>query len=54
MDGHFVPNITLGPPVLKSLHKNHPDLFMDCHMMVSDPAKVFLLDIVYGRVDDGR
>lgn len=37
---HFVPNITLGFPVLESVHKNVPNIFMDCHMMVSDPAKV--------------
>lgn len=39
MDGHFVPNIVMGAPVLKSVHKNVPDIFMDCHMMVSEPAK---------------
>lgn len=38
MDGHFVPNITLGPPVLASVYKTVPNVFMDCHMMVSDPA----------------
>lgn len=39
MDGHFVPNITWGPPVLSLVHKNIPDLYMDCHMMVSDPSR---------------
>eukprot|EP00301_Raphidiophrys_heterophryoidea_P025681 c8674_g1_i1.p1 GENE.c8674_g1_i1~~c8674_g1_i1.p1 ORF type:complete len:229 (-),score=57.30 c8674_g1_i1:452-1138(-) len=38
MDGHFVPNISWGPPVIKSLRK-HTTAFFDCHMMVSDPAK---------------
>lgn len=40
MDGHFVPNITMGPPILSCVRDNVPDIFMDCHMMVSDPAKV--------------
>ncbi|WVF68187.1 ribulose-phosphate 3-epimerase [Kwoniella sp. CBS 6097] len=39
MDGHFVPNITMGPPILTWVKKNVPQIFMDCHMMVSDPAK---------------
>ena len=38
MDGHFVPNLTIGAPVVKSLRK-HTDLFMDCHLMITDPAK---------------
>ena len=36
MDGHFVPNISVGPPVVASLRK-HSDLVFDCHLMVSDP-----------------
>jgi ribulose-phosphate 3-epimerase len=40
MDGHFVPVITLGGPVVKSLRK-HPDLFLDCHLMVDNPAVLF-------------
>lgn len=40
MDGHFVPNITMGAPVLSCVKKNVPDIFMDCHMMVSNPAQV--------------
>ncbi|KAK7064312.1 Ribulose-5-phosphate 3-epimerase [Favolaschia claudopus] len=39
MDGHFVPNITMGAPVLACVSKGVPGIFMDCHMMVSDPAK---------------
>ncbi len=38
MDGHFVPNITIGAPVLKSLKKNI-DFFADVHLMISDPLK---------------
>ena len=37
MDGHFVPNLTIGAPVVKSLRK-HTDLFIDCHLMITDPA----------------
>jgi ribulose-phosphate 3-epimerase len=36
MDGHFVPNLSIGPPVVASLRK-HTDLFLDCHLMVTDP-----------------
>jgi ribulose-phosphate 3-epimerase len=35
MDGHFVPNITLGPPVVKSLRKA-TKLPLDCHLMISN------------------
>jgi ribulose-phosphate 3-epimerase len=37
MDGHFVPNLTIGPPVVRSLHK-HTDLPLDCHLMVDNPG----------------
>lgn len=36
MDGHYVPNLTIGPPVVKALRK-HTDLFLDCHLMVDNP-----------------
>lgn len=38
MDGHFVPNITLGAPIVKSLRKRS-DLVFDVHLMISDPLK---------------
>jgi len=38
MDGHFVPNLTIGPPVVASL-RSHSDLFFDTHLMITDPAK---------------
>lgn len=37
MDGHYVPNLSIGPPVVKSLRK-HTDLFLDCHLMVDNPG----------------
>src|SRR5450631_3504302 len=36
MDGHFVPNITIGPPVVKSLRKA-TKLPLDCHLMIEKP-----------------
>jgi len=36
MDGHFVPNITIGPPVVKSLRKA-TKLPLDCHLMIENP-----------------
>lgn len=38
MDGHFVPNITFGPLVLKAL-KKHSNLFFDTHLMIENPDK---------------
>ena len=38
MDGHFVPNISFGVPVLKSLHKAMPDAFYDVMMFSTDTA----------------
>src|SRR3954453_3437982 len=38
MGAHFVPNLTLGLPVVKSLHKA-TDLPLDCHLMIDDPDR---------------
>ena len=38
MDGHFVPNISFGPAVVKSIHKEN-DFIYDTHLMISDPMK---------------
>ena len=38
MDGHFVPNITIGPPVVSSLRRS-TDLLLDVHLMIEDPDR---------------
>lgn len=38
MDGHFVPNLTMGPPLIKSI-RQASDLIFDTHLMISDPLK---------------
>jgi ribulose-phosphate 3-epimerase len=38
MDGHFVPNLTIGLPVVEALLK-HTDLPLDCHLMIADPER---------------
>jgi ribulose-phosphate 3-epimerase len=38
MDGHFVPNITIGPPVVSSIRKT-TKLPFDCHLMIEHPEK---------------
>lgn len=40
MDGHFVPNISFGPDVIKAL-RPHTDAFFDCHLMIA-PADPYL------------
>jgi ribulose-phosphate 3-epimerase len=50
MDGHFVPNLTIGPPVVKSL-RPRTDLYLDCHLMVDNPGD--LLDDFAAAGADG-
>lgn len=38
MDGHFVPNLTLGAPIIKAVRK-YTDKIFDVHLMISDPLK---------------
>lgn len=37
MDGHFVPNISYGPSIVKAAKKSAPDAFMDVHLMIENP-----------------
>ena len=48
MDGHFVPNITIGPAVIKNLKKNN--MIFDVHLMISDPKK-YALDFIKAQAD---
>jgi ribulose-phosphate 3-epimerase len=38
MDGHFVPNLTIGPPVVAAIRR-HTDAFLDCHLMMTNPGE---------------
>ncbi|HZR14801.1 MAG TPA: ribulose-phosphate 3-epimerase [Acidimicrobiia bacterium] len=49
MDGHFVPNLTIGPPVVASLRKD-TDLYLDCHLMIDNPG-VLLDDFAEAGAD---
>lgn len=49
MDGHFVPNITIGPLIVKAI-RPHTDLAIDCHLMISDPDK-YIEDFVKAGAD---
>jgi ribulose-phosphate 3-epimerase len=40
MDGHFVPNLSIGPPVVQSLRK-YSNKYFDCHLMMSEPERYF-------------
>ncbi len=39
MDGHFVPNLTLGPPILAALRKRLPQATLDVHLMIQEPIR---------------
>jgi ribulose-phosphate 3-epimerase len=47
MDGHFVPNLTIGPPVVKSIRRV-TQLPLDVHLMITDPDKYAPLFIAEG------
>ncbi len=39
MDGHFVPNLTMGPDMCRGVRRALPDAFLDVHLMVMEPEK---------------
>ncbi|MFT3787776.1 MAG: ribulose-phosphate 3-epimerase [Tepidisphaeraceae bacterium] len=39
MDGHLVPNISFGPPVVAKLRRALPDVFFDVHLMIDEPVR---------------
>lgn len=49
MDGHFVPNITIGLPVVKSIRKA-TDMIIDCHLMISEPGR-YAAEFVHAGAD---
>ena len=38
MDGHFVPNLTIGPPVVAAINR-HTEMTLDCHLMMTNPGE---------------
>jgi ribulose-phosphate 3-epimerase len=47
MDGHYVPNITIGPPVVEKLRK-YSSLFFDVHLMLTEPDRYYELFVRAG------
>ncbi len=39
MDGHFVPNLSFGPEIVRELRKAFPEVFLDVHLMLSSPER---------------
>ncbi|NQZ18255.1 MAG: ribulose-phosphate 3-epimerase [Bdellovibrionales bacterium] len=50
MDGHFVPNLTIGAPVVKSLRKIEK-AYLDCHLMIEEPEK-YIDDFIKAGADN--
>jgi ribulose-phosphate 3-epimerase len=40
MDGHFVPNLTFGPPLIRCVRKHFPKIFLDAHLMIENPLEL--------------
>jgi ribulose-phosphate 3-epimerase len=47
MDGHFVPNISFGPPVIKAIRKS-TNVYLDAHLMITDPLRYAALIVKAG------
>ena len=39
MDGHFVPNVSFGPPVVAAVRRHVPGCYLDCHLMIGGPER---------------
>lgn len=50
MDGHFVPNLTIGAPVVKSLRKIK-EAYLDCHLMIEEPER-YIDDFIKAGADN--
>ena len=48
MDGHFVPNISFGPSVVKFIAQKYPALFLDVHLMLSNPENFIPIFVTNG------
>lgn len=48
MDGHFVPNLTIGPPVVKCVRAVSPRLFLDTHLMIEEPLRYLAAFVAAG------
>lgn len=50
MDGHFVPNLTFGPPIVEAVRKILPSAFIDVHLMMDNPRR-FIQDFARAGAD---
>lgn len=50
MDGHFVPNLTFGPPIVEAVRKVLPEVFIDVHLMMDNPRR-FIWDFAQAGAD---
>ena len=51
MDGHFVPNISFGPAMVKALRQAYPELLLDVHLMLSRPGD-FIPEFIKAGADE--